>query len=65
MNFREQAIIPASILFRAALSSPTRGNRIVDELCRAGRIEPLATPTGRRVFTPHDGEIVFDELVNG
>ena len=63
MNFQDAPLIPASGLYRAALVSPTRGVRIVDELCGAGRINPVKTPTGRRVFTPRDGEIVFGELV--
>ena len=64
MDFQDVPVIPASGLYRAALVSPTRGVRIVDELCNAGRINPVKTPTGRWVFTPRDGEVVFKKLVN-
>lgn len=65
MKFQDTAVVPASVLYRAALVSPTRGDRIVSELRNMGRVRPVDTPTGRKIFTPPDAEIVFNELVSG
>jgi len=64
MKFQDTPVVPASVLYRAALVSPTRGDRIVSELRNTGRVNPIDTPTGRKVFTTSDAEIVFDELVS-
>jgi len=52
-------------IYRAALVSSTIGDRIVGRLSTDGLITPQETPTGRKNFTPRDGEILFNALVNG
>ena len=64
-QFTDHATIPSTAIYRAALVSSTIGDRIVGSLSTAGLITPQETPTGRKNFTPHDGEILFDTLVNG
>ena len=64
MQFQESHLILASVLFREARVSQTRGNRVVRELVESGCIDPLKTPTGRHIFTPIEGKVVFETLVN-
>ena len=64
-QFTDHATIPSTAIYRAALVSSTNGDRIVESLSEAGTITPQETPTGRKNFTPPDGEILFNALVNG
>ena len=64
-QFEEQLTVPSTYLYRAASVSSTRGDRIVEKLTSDGLINPQKTPAGHTIFTPPDGEIVFDALVNG
>ena len=64
-QFSDYATIPAPAIYRAALVSSTRGDRVVEELRNEGTISLENTPTGRKIFRPRDAEIVFDVLVNG
>lgn len=65
MKFEDIHVIPGPFLFREANVSVTRGNRIVERLQADEIIFPKETPTGRKIFTPRDGKIVFNALING
>ena len=64
-QFTDHATIPSIAIYRAALVSSTIGDRFVERLSNDGLITPQETPTGRKNFTPRDGETLFNALVNG
>ena len=64
-QFADHATIPSTAIYRAALVSSTIGNRITERLSNDQLITPQETPTGRKYFTPRDGETLFNALVNG
>lgn len=65
MNFYEIPSIPAGNVFRAAMVSSTRGERVVNKLADEQRITPVRTPTGRILLSPTDGARVYETLVQG
>ena len=62
MSYSDTALILTTTLFRAAMVSSTRGNRVMNILREKGEISPVKTPTGRELLTPADGETVFIAL---
>ncbi len=62
MTFDDAPLIPTTALFRAAMVSPTRGNKVLDRLCELGEISLTHTPTGRDFLSPRDGEKAFKAL---
>ncbi len=62
VKFADAPIIPATALYRAAMVSSTRGNRVIKRLRRDGLIAPTETPTNRIQLSPRDGAVVFDAL---
>ena len=62
MNFEEAPVIPTTTIFREARVSAVRGKAVVRKLTKAGRIDPVSTPTRRDYLTPSQGRVLFDEL---
>ena len=62
VSYSDTALILTTTLFRAAMVSSTRGNRVINSLREKGKISPVKTPTGRELLTPTDGETVFNAL---
>lgn len=63
MSFEDLATIPANNIYRAALVSGPRGERVLNELRAAHAIKPVTTPTGRELLTPADGKRLYDAIV--
>lgn len=63
MSFDDLPTIPAGNIFRAAMVSGDRGERVLKALADAQAINPTVTPTGRTLLTPIDGRRVYDAIV--
>ena len=65
LTFENTPMIATAPLYRAALVSGDRGERVLRELVAAGAVRPVVTPTGRVLLTPTDGKRVFEAIVQG
>jgi hypothetical protein len=63
MSFDEIPTIPAGNVYRAAMVSGDRGERVLRALTDDGTIKPVVTPTGRTLLSPRDGKSVYDAIV--
>jgi hypothetical protein len=62
MSFDDIPTIPAGNIYRGALVSGDRGERVLKELSDGGVITPVRTPTGRTLLTPADGRRLFEAI---
>lgn len=62
MSFDEIPVIPVANIYRAAMVSTTRGDRVLRELYAQQKVTPIKTPTGRIVLSPTDGRTVYEAL---
>lgn len=65
LDFDSEPVIAAPNLFRAARVSSKHGDIVTERLIAEGVIDPIVTPTGRTIFTPNDGRLVFEALTKG
>lgn len=62
MSFDELLLISPRNLFREARVSDDCGERVLNELRAARAINPVTTPTGRKLLTPADGKRLFEAI---
>lgn len=58
----EQRVIPTAQVWRAANTTTQKGERVLEQLEREGKVAPERTPAGRTYLSPREFQTLWSAL---